>query len=292
MPNVDKFVERMIYWCNIADLGYDQSNRQDFRDGGEADCSSLVIHALKEAGFDTGSTSYTGNMSSNLTARGWTRIANDGRPRKGDILLNDANHVGVWTGTGVAQASQDENNGIRGGKGGDQTGYETFVTNAYYNFPWNCYLRYNGDSKPELDKTQICYAVSTDPLGIEWCDNMYGLVDSGWSGDDYAGTGEPIYWIAIAGVEYQVETAESGWLDVVSSFNKGDLVHGAAGNENEIIYSLRVFDDSIKYRVCVEKDDGSQKWLPWMIGLRDTGGSKDDFAGNDYPIIKVQMMRV
>ncbi|HAQ1358672.1 TPA: hypothetical protein IX176_000598 [Enterococcus faecium] len=46
--SIKKFIERMNYWCQTVSLGYDQSNRQDFRDGGETDCSALVIHALKE----------------------------------------------------------------------------------------------------------------------------------------------------------------------------------------------------------------------------------------------------
>lgn len=140
--SIKKFIERMNYWCQTVSLGYDQSNRRDFRDGGETDCSALVIHALKEAGFDTGSATYTGNMRSNLTKRGWKVIANNGRPQAGDILLNDVNHVAVYIGGGkLAQASIDERGRITGGRGGDQTGWETNVR-SYYNYPWNCYLRY------------------------------------------------------------------------------------------------------------------------------------------------------
>ena len=143
----------MNYWCQTVSLGYDQSNRQDFRDGGETDCSALVIHALKEAGFDTGSATYTGNMRSNLTKRGWKVIANNGRPQAGDILLNDVNHVAVYIGGGkLAQASIDERGRITGGRGGDQTGWETNVR-SYYNYPWNCYLRYVGTNTTTTQQT-------------------------------------------------------------------------------------------------------------------------------------------
>lgn len=142
--SIQKFIERMKYWCTDVSLGYDQSNRQDFRDGGETDCSALVIHCLKEAGFDTGASSYTGNMRSNLTARGWKVVAVNGSPKAGDILLNDINHVAVYIGGGkLAQASIDENGRATGGKGGDQTGRETNISN-YYNYPWSCYLRWTG----------------------------------------------------------------------------------------------------------------------------------------------------
>ena len=142
--NIQTFINRMVYWCITVSLGYDQSNRQDFRHGGETDCSALVLHALREAGFDTGSATYTGNMRSNLTARGWKVVANNGKPQVGDILLNDKNHVAVYVGNGkLAQASIDERGRISGGQGGDQTGRETNVS-PYYNYPWNCYLRWTG----------------------------------------------------------------------------------------------------------------------------------------------------
>ena len=164
MASLQKFIERMRYWCEQGNLGYDQGNRQDIRYGGECDCSSLVIFALKEAGFDTGSASYTGNMSSNLTARGWKRVPNNGKPQAGDILLNDANHVAVWLGDKLAQASIDENGRIKGGKSGDQTGRETNLSN-YYNWPWSCYLRYTGASVSSPAPSSP--AASTSKLAVD-----------------------------------------------------------------------------------------------------------------------------
>ena len=153
--SISKFVDRMYYWCVLVSLGYDQSNRLDFRDGGETDCSALVLHAAREAGFDTGQATYTGNMRSNLTKRGWKVVANNGNPQKGDILLNDVNHVAVYIGNGkLAQASIDERGKISGGKGGDQTGRETNVS-PYYNYPWNCYLRYVGGAAVDDGKLVI-----------------------------------------------------------------------------------------------------------------------------------------
>ena len=152
MPSINTLIERMRYWCETASMGYSQYDRWNFNpNGGNCDCSSLVIHCLQEAGFDTGDATYTGNMSANLCARGWTRVANDGNPQAGDILLNDADHVAVYLGGGMlAQASISENNTIAG-NAGDQTGWETNVS-AYYNYPWNAYLRYAGESE-ENDMT-------------------------------------------------------------------------------------------------------------------------------------------
>lgn len=146
--SIQKLCERMRYWCDEANLGYDQSNRQDIRPGGECDCSSLVIFALKEAGFDTGSATYTGNLSAALTARGWKRIAPypQTTPQPGDILLNDANHVAVCTAPGMmSYASSDERGKISGGQAGDQTGRETRTVNGFaYSRGWDCILRYVG----------------------------------------------------------------------------------------------------------------------------------------------------
>lgn len=144
--DLQKLINRMIYWCRDVSLGYDQSNRLDFRDGGETDCSALVIHALQEAGFDTGAASYTGNMRTNLVSKGWKVVTNNGNPQDGDILLNDVHHVAVYIGNGqLAQASIDERGKATGGQGGDQTGHETNIR-GYYNYPWSCYLRWGGAS--------------------------------------------------------------------------------------------------------------------------------------------------
>lgn len=147
MGNLNTLINRMKYWCLNANLGYNQYKRWNIYPGGECDCSSLVIFALREAGFDTGSATYTGNLSDNLTKRGWKRMPVDGHPQPGDVLLNDVHHVAVYIGNGqLAQASISEN-GTISGRPGDQTNNETNVR-AYYNYPWNCYLRYQGGSTP------------------------------------------------------------------------------------------------------------------------------------------------
>lgn len=128
-----------------GDLGYSWDHRWDFWPGGEVDCSSLVISVLRECGFETGTASYTGDMREQLCAHGWRVVAPDGDPHVGDILLNDARHVAVCVAPGtVSQASIDESGGVRGGRPGDQTGWET-NTRGYYDYPWDCYLRY-GDA--------------------------------------------------------------------------------------------------------------------------------------------------
>ena len=151
--NVNTFINRMKWWCLYGNLGYDQYQRWNFRVGGEVDCSSLVIKVLQEAGQDTGGATYTGNLSANLVARGWQRIIPNGKPQPGDILLNDVHHVAVYVGNGqLAQASIDERGRAANGQTGDQAN-ETNVK-AYYNYPWNAYLRYSGGSTPSKPATR------------------------------------------------------------------------------------------------------------------------------------------
>lgn len=151
MGSIKAFCAFMRMACEDWSLGYDQGNRWDVRDGGECDCSSLVIYALRSAGFDTGTACYTGDMSDELTARGWKRLpfAIDA-VQPGDILLNDVHHVcaviaGNGAGATIAQASIDERGRASGGAAGDQTGGETNTKPVYtYRHGWDCILRYGG----------------------------------------------------------------------------------------------------------------------------------------------------
>lgn len=179
MGDLNKFVERMLYWCNQGNLGYDQGNRWDIRYGGECDCSSLVIFALREAGFDTGSASYTGDMSANLTARGWTRLSPSGTPKVGDILLNDGHHVAVCTGANqMSYASIDERGKISGGQSGDQTDKETKTVSGFnYSRGWSCYLRYTGSGQNQSEN------VADVTSGGEEEVYNFALVKNGSKGD-------------------------------------------------------------------------------------------------------------
>ena len=185
MASVSTLINRMRYWCAVANMGYSQADRWNFNpSGGNCDCSSLVIHSLKEAGFDTGSATYTGNLSDNLTKRGWRRLPVNGSPQPGDILLNDVHHVAVYLGGGrLAQASISER-GTAYGKAGDQTGRETNIR-AYYSYPWNCYLRYQGaqSSAPVANSGAIAVDGNVGPATVrKWQQVMGTAVDGIISG--------------------------------------------------------------------------------------------------------------
>lgn len=213
MPSIDRFCDRMRYWCDEGNLGYCQAHRWNIYEGGEADCSSLVIFALREAGFQTGDASYTGNLSTELCAHGWVEAPNNGRPQKGMILLNKRSHVAAWLGDCLAQASINEFGGINGGEPGDQTDRET-NTRSYYNYPWDCYLEYFGGTSSGED-TPVSDGLTVDGLwgsattrALQKALGTYadGIVDGqyagnrphlkactiGWCWDVSYGTGSPM----------------------------------------------------------------------------------------------------
>lgn len=122
--------------------GYSQVNRW----GPDYDCSSLIITALKYAGFDTEGMTYTGNMAAWLISNGFrniieeVNISNGSGLQRGDILLCSS-HTAFYCGNGkIVHASIDENGQTVGKTPGDQTGREICITN-YYNKPWTAVYR-------------------------------------------------------------------------------------------------------------------------------------------------------
>ena len=104
----------------------------------------------------------------------------------------------------------------------------------------------------------------------------------------YAGTyGNSIGYLAIKGVKrYRVKTAK-GWLPWVSKYNINDLNNGCAGDGSPIV-AVQVDDTSCRYAVHVVGGG----WLPDMVGQKDTGGSKDTFAGNGKKVDGFRAKRV
>ena len=141
-----KHIERYVKWAlKIArndSHGYSQITRW----GPDYDCSSLVISALKYAGFGTGAAIYTGNMQSELTKYGFRWYTDLSKLRRGDILVvhqSYSQHTEIYIGNNMlVGASQSETGGITGALG-DQNGKE-IRTCSYYNMPWDGFLRYVG----------------------------------------------------------------------------------------------------------------------------------------------------
>ncbi len=122
--------------------------------GGDRDCSSAVVAALRAVGVNTFGASYTGNMREQLLKTGlfgWRKMGVKSAQR-GDIYLNEKCHTAVCVspygsarGDLLAQFSISEKGTVTGTKG-DQTGRESNIK-AYYSYPWDGTLYWLGDGK-------------------------------------------------------------------------------------------------------------------------------------------------
>lgn len=122
--------------------------------GGDRDCSSAVVTALRAVGVNTFGASYTGNMREQLLKTGlfgWRKMGVKSAQR-GDIYLNEKWHTAVCVspygsarGDLLAQFSISEKGTVTGTKG-DQTGRESNIK-AYYSYPWDGTLYWLGDGK-------------------------------------------------------------------------------------------------------------------------------------------------
>lgn len=142
--------------CMAADgkHGYDQSHRW----GPDYDCSSLIITVWEQVGVPvrTGGATYTGNMREVFLRCGFADVTGevslgDGRGLvAGDVLLNHRNHTAMMVDKyNLVQARINELGTVTGGQTGDQNGGEIAVR-SYYNYPWDCVLRYAGDAPVEV----------------------------------------------------------------------------------------------------------------------------------------------
>lgn len=136
--------------------GYSQANRYGTLEGGDFDCSSLVIYcyhrAFLEAGKaptpQTAGASYTGNMLAGFTRCGFKSFRDDhGSGLKvGDVLLNEARHTAIVCSVNPAKLVNAR--GDIDGVAGDSTGTEIRIQ-PYWSYPWDWVLRYEpAEGKP------------------------------------------------------------------------------------------------------------------------------------------------
>ena len=141
-------IEDAVAWAietaNDQSHGYSQADRW----GPDYDCSSFVIQAFEQAGvaLREAGASYTGNMRGPMIACGFVDVTysiglDSGYGlQPGDVLLNYAAHTCLAIGGGkVANCRTDEGHP----QSGDQSGNEIRIQ-SYWNFPWDCVLRYKG----------------------------------------------------------------------------------------------------------------------------------------------------
>ena len=164
IENVVKFMEQIA-----ADdsHGYAQDNRNGSPD---YDCSSFVGTALSKAGFKVNPASTTRNLHQQLIACGFKEIGINDTRQRGDIFLTPGKHVVVCIdANNIVHASINENNTIKNGKPGDQTGKE-ICTRSFYNpsYKWTYHLRYIDSTTPATSTTIKGIDVSSYQGNINW----------------------------------------------------------------------------------------------------------------------------
>jgi len=169
LKRVEKAVRFMIEIAQDSSHGYDQNQRWGER--GDYDCSSFTITAFEKAGFPVKSkygATYTGNMKDAFINCGFkdvrnaVNIATGAGLIRGDVLLNEVQHVAVYIGNGlIVQASINELGRATGGRPGNQTGYEINISKYknYHRGGWDSVLRY--DEKIDTDVLDKKGAVKT-----------------------------------------------------------------------------------------------------------------------------------
>ena len=164
--------------------GYDQVDRWNHN----RDCSSLVIDSYRNAGLPLVST-YTGNMKPDFLSNGFrdvtplVNLVNGAGLIRGDVLLNVTSHTAIYCGNGrIVHARGNELGGVTGGQSGDQTGNEISI-GGYFNFPWDCVLRYFG-SDPAEDEENPNDKIQNGIYTVKSGDTLWGLSEkflgAGW----------------------------------------------------------------------------------------------------------------
>lgn len=202
--------------------------------GGDRDCSSAVITALRAVGINTFGASYTGNMKAELLKTGlfvWQAMGK-ASAKRGDIYLNERCHTAVCVspygskrGDLLAQFSISEKGTITGIKG-DQNGRESNIK-AYYSYPWNGKLVWKSDGKvlngsntevadntvPDLGDTRYWGPKFTRALQKQLGTTVDGVVSGQWL------TNKTHFWATDGGIEW-TKTGKGVGSDMVLALQK------------------------------------------------------------------------
>ena len=163
----EKATAQMEAWANDDSHGYSQSN--DRYGNPDFDCSGAVIQAWQNAGIDVkgaGATN-TRDIRNAFLKMGFEDVTsqinlNTGEGlQRGDVLLAEASHTGMWTGSGIVHASSSRGNP----QAGDQNGKEFYVTDGYYKHSggWDYVLRYK--TATSVDKKDMLMEKRLDGKG-------------------------------------------------------------------------------------------------------------------------------
>ena len=278
---------------------------------GSYECGTSVTTAWKSALKGTpwehslDSYVYSGNAKEVYLSTGlfeWKPMSFIAQP--GDVYLNIQNHVAMCQPPGtyngryyddpLSEFCINESGGVYGGQVGDQTGTEAYI-HAYYDYPWDGILHYNGKADGASSGSSSSSSGSQKPAAAKNPEKVTWRVrqNGKWQKEGHKGTrGKPITALAVnmhGHGWYQVATAAHGWLDPVRGYNVNDDENGYAGWQDSPVIAVRVYYETpdaaktgwlcAKYRVS----DVNCDWWPWQTD-DDEGPTMDGYAG-DYRMI-------
>ena len=157
--------------------GYSQANRYGTLEGGDFDCSSLVIYCYDRAFMEfgiapipkTAGASYTGNMLAGFTRCGFKSFRDDHGSglQVGDVLLNEARHTAIVCSVNPVKVVNAR--GDIDGVAGDSTGTEIRIQ-PYWSYPWDWVLRYEPKESEHESVTE------SNTVGQQMADKVSGTV--------------------------------------------------------------------------------------------------------------------
>ena len=208
--------------------GYSQANRYGTLEGGDFDCSSLVIYCYHRAFLEAGisptpqnaGASYTGNMLAAFTRCGFKSFRDDHGSglQVGDVLLNEARHTAIVCSLNPVKVVNAR--GDIDGVAGDSTGTEIRIQ-PYWSYPWDWVLRY------EPKDTEVDSVTESSTVGQQMADKI--IANRWWPTLKLYSKGE---WVKV--LQTLLNAKNSAGLEVDGEFgvftysavNKYQTAHG------------------------------------------------------------------
>nr|DAF70063.1 MAG TPA: putative cytoplasmic protein [Caudoviricetes sp.] len=325
MLKKDAAVAIMKHLVTDPDHGYSQIRRQGtsasqcevvvdghkfYVNRGDRDCSSAVINAFRAAGIDCGNATYTGNMRSEMTKTGnFMVMPMSYSAQPGDVYLNDVNHTamcisayGSAEGDLLAEFSGSEY-GTIDGQSGDQTGWESHITN-YYDYPWNCILKcvceetvdgMSVDPTPSHEEQRVYSTDVNIDYALRVCNgdwlptvhNFNNVNDDGFAGLPYCCHDQ--FWGKVnrGSIAYQVHQQYGDW----TNWGKDGEVVGTPGKPIDGIRAYYTTPNGESYKQVWYRSQTTERagWLDVVCDDGTTYGG-DDYAGwFSEPLDRAQM---
>lgn len=281
MSKINDAVKSIVDIANDNTHGYDQTDR--WGEYGDYDCSSLMYTVWDKAGVPVkqfGLPMYTGTMYKHFTACSFTDVTasidlNSGNGlQEGDVLLNHVHHTAMYIGGGrIAEAQYSENQSAYG-YAGDQTGEEIW-TRSYYNYPWDCVLRYTKEEPGATKSTDVKYQAL---INTGWLPEVINYNNNTFEG--YAGIyGMPMQAFRCKSeypLEYRVHCLGECWYNWRTNYEQdsdGDYYAGDGVSTIDGLQIKKPDGKNVHYRAY----DSTHGWLPWVTNCNFN--NEDGYAG-------------